>query len=64
VLDMKKTNYRPTRSQQLLLAGLVPKRSTDEIIVVHHVLEDSYIRLELQLERRLGNNITLERIVL
>lgn len=60
---MKKTNYRPTRSQQLLLEGLVPKRSVNEIIVVHHVLEDSYIRLELQLERRLGNNITLERVV-
>lgn len=62
---MHSTNYRPSRSQQLFLSALVKQRHLQEQIVVHHVLEDTSVKLHLQIERRhptLG--ISFERVML
>lgn len=65
---MHKSNYRPTRSQQLYLASLVKRMFLDDVIVVHHVLEDTPCRLVVQIERRYTHAhqkfITFERIEL
>lgn len=48
--------YRPTRSQQLFLAQKAHEklghRSESEVLVVHHVLQDTPLKLHLQVERR------------
>lgn len=49
---MHKTNYRPTRSQQIALAQMVRDKYTDNEVIVHHVLEDSFTRLYVQVEER------------
>lgn len=49
---MHKSNYRPTKSQQLYLTSLVKKGMPDYAIFVHHVLEDTPYRLFLQIEAR------------
>ena len=64
VLVMHKSNYQPKRSQQLYLQSLITKRGRNEVIVVHHVLEDTPTRLWLQIERRNKNDIVFERIIL
>lgn len=65
---MHSTQYRPSRSQQLAIRNLISKKNFQEEIVVHHVLEDSFLRLYVQIERRLlvpGKcEITFERIEL
>ncbi len=62
---MHKSGYQPTRSQQLYLRTLVQKHFKDEVIVVHHVLIDTPLLLQLQIERRWDNSsqISFERIV-
>jgi hypothetical protein len=49
---MHKTHYRPTRSQQIALAQMVRDKYTDNEVIVHHVLEDSFVRLYVQVEER------------
>ena len=49
---MHETNYRPTRSQQIALAQMVRDKYTDNEVIVHHVLEDSFTRLYVQVEER------------
>lgn len=53
---MHATNYRPSRSQQLVLAQQVAARygtrSARERIIVHHVLQDTELVLRLQVERQ------------
>jgi hypothetical protein len=48
---IKKPGQRPTRSQKLLLAQLVEQKTNEEI-VVHHISEDTWFRLQLEIERR------------
>lgn len=56
---MHKTNYRPSRSQQIAIAAMVRDKYTDDEVIVHHVLEDSFTRLYVQCECRwTGNNKT------
>lgn len=63
---MHKTNYRPTRSQQIAIAEMVRKvyYEENETIVVHHVLEDSFTRLYVQLELRRPGQVWFERVAL
>ena len=51
---MHKSHYQPKRSQQIFLAEKLKKHYgwEDDDVVVHHVLEDSSIRLYMQIERR------------
>lgn len=44
--------HQATRSQQLLLAPLIRKRSPDERIVIHHVTQDTPHVLRLEVERQ------------
>ena len=62
--NMHKSHYRPNRSQQLCLLLLIQRYQKDEVIVVHHVLEDTPTRLHLQVERRYNNTVTFERITI
>jgi hypothetical protein len=48
---IEKPGQRPTRSQKLLLAQLVEQKTNEEI-VVHHISEDTWFRLQLEIERR------------
>ena len=58
------TGRQALRSEQLLLAGLMTKRSPEEIIVVHHIT-DTHYKLQLEIERRCPVfGIKFERIVL
>jgi hypothetical protein len=60
----KDTGKQATRSQQLLLATLIPKRSSHEVIVIHHVT-DNFYKLQLEVERRCPRHgIKFERIIL
>ncbi len=59
---MHKSHYQPTRSQQLYLRSLVKKQFKDDIVIVHHVLEDTPLRLWLQIEHRNKNDIVFERV--
>ena len=59
---MHKTQYRPTRSQQLMLAEMVKKEYLlPGTVIVHHVLEDSFTRLYLQIEYRFANKVSFYR---
>lgn len=46
----------PTRSEQLLLAPLVERTfpGYDEVVVIHHITEDTAYRLQLEIERRVS----------
>ena len=58
------TGRQATRSQQLLLATLLPKRSPDEVIVIHHVT-DTFYKLQLEVERRCPiHGVKFERVIL
>jgi hypothetical protein len=60
----KPTGRQATRSQQLLLQTLLPKRSDGEIIVIHHVTDTVYY-LQLEVERRCPVfGIKFERVIL
>lgn len=60
----KNTGHQAKRSEQLLFLSLIPKRSDDEKIVIHHVT-DTFYKLQLEVERRCPvNGIKFERIVL
>jgi hypothetical protein len=59
----KKLGRQATRSEQLLLASLIPKKSSDETILIHHVTDTNY-KLQLEFERRTPNSVTFERIIL
>lgn len=62
---MHKTNYRPIRSQQLTLIELIQKKyDYSGRIVVHHVLEDSFYRLYIQIEIQHPNYVKFERVEL
>lgn len=55
-------SYRPSKSQQLHLIDLIKSiEPTTDRIVVHHVLEDSFRRLVLQLEYRNSERIRFTR---
>ncbi len=54
-----------TRSQQLLLTPLVVKREPNEVIVIHHVTQDTPYRLQVEVERQSKTlGVAFERIVL
>jgi hypothetical protein len=54
-----------TRSQQLLLAPLIPRRSSEEVIIIHHVTADTPYWLQLEIERRCPTHgVGFDRIVL
>ena len=59
-----KQNYRPSKIEQLVLKQHVKKLSEDEVIVIHHVLEHTYLKVFFQIERRLNGKITFERILI
>ena len=65
---MHKTHYRPTRSEQLAIAALIEQELFNETVIVHHVIEDSYQRLHVQIERRQPGGINVrpifERVIL
>lgn len=54
--------YRPLKIEQLFLSSIIPKKSPDEKIIVHFVLENTFRTLHLQIERRLNNSISFERV--
>ena len=58
---MHPTNYRPTRSQQIYLAQMVRDKYTEDEVIVHHVLEDSFTRLFVQVERRYHGYLNLSK---
>lgn len=59
--------YQATRSQQLMFTQLLQK-VPGEVVIIHHVSEDSPTRLQLEVERRtpyeFGWKISFERVVL
>ena len=58
-------NHRPMRSEQLHLAKLIRLRHPGEKILIHHVTEDSPVRLVLEVERRHPRyGCTFDRITL
>ena len=42
--------YRPLKVEQLFLSSIIPKKSPDEQIIVHFVLENTFRSLHLQIE--------------
>lgn len=54
--------YRPLKIEQLFLSSIIPKKSPDEQIIVHFVLKNTFRTLHLQIERRLNNSISFERV--
>ena len=52
-----------TRSQQLLLTPLIVKQD-NEVVVIHHVTEDTPHKLQLEIERRVNGRCFFERITL
>lgn len=54
--------YRPLKVEQLFLSSIIPKKSPDEQIIIHFVLENTFRTLHLQIERRLNNSISFERV--
>jgi len=64
MMERKSTvGHQTTRSQQLLLVGLIERRWPTETIIIHHIT-DTYQKLQLEIERRAANGITFERIIL
>jgi hypothetical protein len=64
---IKHPGRQPTRAEQLFgnFACLVTKRSPEEVIIVHHVTEDTPKRLQMEVERRCPKHgLKFERIVL
>lgn len=59
-----KKGYRPNKIEQSVLKQLVQKVSDDEVIVVHYVLENNHRKLWFQIERRLKDKISFERILI
>jgi hypothetical protein len=53
---MKDVGYQPSRSQHIMLAHMVAerygRRSPYEQIIVHYVLKDTTLVLQLQIERQ------------
>ena len=62
-MAQKDLGRQATRSEQLLLAGVIPKKFSDETILIHHVTDTNY-KLQLEFERRTPNSVTFERFVL
>lgn len=58
---IRKPGRAPSRGEQLLLNPLIEKKwSNDEVIVIHHITEDTTYRLQLEIERRFsydGNTV-------
>jgi hypothetical protein len=53
--------------QQLLLKQihyLIPGNTSDDVVIIHHITEDTGNKLQLEIERRNSFGITFERIVL
>ena len=46
------SGYRPTRSQQLAIAAEIRRRglAVEDVVIVHHVLEDTPLKLVVQIE--------------
>lgn len=64
-MHIKSPGAQATRSQQLLLASLIPRRSEQETIVIHHLTQDTPYRLQMEVERRCPTHgIRFERIFL
>lgn len=58
-------SYRPSKSQQQHLISLIKSiEPTNDRIIVHHVLEDSFRKLHVQLEYRNSTGITFKRFTL
>ena len=58
------TGAKSTRLQQLLLPLLFTKRSEGEVIIVHHVTDDT-MKLQLEVERNCPiNGLKFERVIL
>jgi len=58
---------QPSRSEVLLLTPLIkkPVGLYDEIIIIHHISEDTNKKLQLEVERRCPvRGISFERIIL
>ena len=54
--------HKSLRSEQLLLATLIPRRSPEEVLVLHHVT-DTPTKLQIELERRCPvNGVKFERV--
>jgi hypothetical protein len=63
-MHKRNVGKQATRSQQLMLQTLIPKRSVNEVIVIHHVT-DTHYKLQLEIERRCPvNGIKFERVIL
>lgn len=58
--------YRPSKLQALNIIKIINdiQRNNTSRIIVHHVLEDSYRRLHVQIEKRNGSHVIFERILI
>jgi hypothetical protein len=60
----KPTGRQALRSEQLLLASLIPVKLPGEKIIIHHIT-DTHFKLQLEIERRCPVfGISFERIIL
>lgn len=60
---IKRPGRAPTRSEQLLLVPLIPLKyypAFDEVVVIHHITEDTTHRLQLEIERRVSRHMYTE----
>jgi hypothetical protein len=50
---LRKPGRQASRSEQLLLTPLIKRKyPNDEVIIIHHITEDTPYRLQLEIERR------------
>lgn len=64
---INKPGIQCSRMQQLLLKQihyLIPGNTSDDVVIIHHITEDTGNKLQLEIERRNSFGITFERIVL
>jgi hypothetical protein len=62
---VKNTGHKALRSEQFLMITLIPKKYSDEQIVIHHVTADTPEYLQLEIERRSNEyGISFERIII
>lgn len=60
----KDLGQQATKLDQLLIAPLVKKRSMEDVVIIHHVINGLY-ETQLEIERRCPiNGIAFERVVL
>jgi|688.fasta_scaffold750369_3 hypothetical protein len=63
VEKIKPYGYRPSMIQKLAILSAIPK-NLDEKVIIHHVLKETYTSMTVQIERRIGNKCTFERVVI